>query len=276
MVSILTDSCCDLSPDLINKHNIEVIPLHVSLGDQSYRDGVEITRDDLFTYVKDTGELPKTSAVSLAEMKSFFSGFDEMIFIGIGSKLSATLQSAILAKEEIPRKLIYPIDSQNLSSGIGLLVLKAAELRDAGMSADAIVKEIGETVPKVRTSFVIDTLEYLYKGGRCSALSNFIGSMLKIRPVIAVRNGSLGVKDKISGSRKKALDSLLVDFKKDLPHIDLHRVFVTHTGCDDDAEYLKLGLQNLAPIEEIAITYAGATISSHCGPNTIGILYIQK
>lgn len=276
MISILTDSCCDLSLDLLEKYQVEVIPLHVSLGDKSYRDGVEITRDDLFTYVKNTGQLPKTSAVSVAEMKSFFSEFDEMIFIGIGSKLSATHQSAILAKEELAGKSIFAIDSQNLSSGIGLLVLRAAELRNNGLSTEVIVKEIEETVPKVRTSFVIDTLEYLFKGGRCSPLSNFIGSMLKIRPVIAVRNGTLGVKDKISGSRKKALDSLLMDFKKELPQIDLHRVFVTHTGCDDDADYLKSSLQNLAPIEEINITYAGATISSHCGPNTIGILYIQK
>jgi DegV family protein with EDD domain len=199
-----------------------------------------------------------------------------MIFIGIGSKLSGTMQSAYLAKAELPERRIYPIDSQNLSSGIGLLVLKAAELRNEGIPIEKIVKEIEITVPKVRTAFIIDTLDYLYKGGRCSALSNFIGSMLRIRPVIAVRDGALGVKDKIGGSRKKALDSLLVDFKKNLPQIDLHRVFVTHTGCDDDAIYLKTGLMEIAPIEEIDITYAGATISSHCGPNTIGILYILK
>lgn len=276
MISILTDSCCDLSQELIDRYNVKVIPLHVSLGEKSYRDGVEITRDQLFDYVKQTGQLPKTSAISLAEAKEFFSGFEEMIFIGIGSQLSATMQSAILAKGELPKKQIYPVDSQNLSSGIGLLVLKAAEMAKAGVPTENIVMEIEQTVPKVRTAFVIDTLEYLYKGGRCSAVTNLIGSVLHIRPVIAVRDGTLGVKDKIGGSRKKALDSLLVDFKKNLPIIDLHRVFITSTGCDEDAEYLKKELQAIATIEEIDVTYAGATISSHCGPNTIGILYLTK
>lgn len=276
MVSILTDSCCDLSQVLLQKYSIDVIPLHVQLGDKSFKDGEEISRDDLFKFVEQTGTLPKTSAVSVEEMKDFFSKHGDLIYIGIGSKLSATIQAALLAKEETARKNIKIVDSQNLSTGIGLLVLKAAELQQSGKTLDEIETEIIATAPRLRTAFVIDTLDYLYKGGRCSALANFVGSMLHIRPVIAVRNGAMSVKDKISGSRKKALDSLLVDFRKNLAKIDLHRVFITHTGCDEDAAYLHVGILEIAKPDEINITYAGATITSHCGPNTIGILYIEK
>ncbi|MPN04212.1 hypothetical protein SDC9_151448 [bioreactor metagenome] len=136
---------------------------------------------------------------------------------------------------------------------------------------------LNSTIDKVNTSFVIDTLDYLHMGGRCTAMELIIGSMLKIRPVIEVKkDGSLGVKEKISGTRKKALDSMILDFKSKLPGIDLHRVFVTHAYCQKDAEYLKSELLKLAPIEEVCFTTAGATISSHCGPDCIGILFIQK
>jgi DegV family protein with EDD domain len=184
---------------------------------------------------------------------------------------------AIESVNTFVKKDIRLVDSKNLSSGIGLLVLKAAELRDQGLSLDEIEKEIRNTVPKVRTAFVIDTLEYLYKGGRCSAMENVMGSLLHIRPIINVRaDGTLGVKEKISGSRKKALNALLADFERNKANIDMHRVFITHSGCEEDAEMLQKSLLDMAPIEEICITVAGATIASHCGPATIGILYLLK
>lgn len=279
MIQILTDSCSDLSPELIKRYNIHIVPLWVTIKEKTYRDGVDITSpQQLFLMANATGQLPKTSAPSVGEMVTFFNGIPgDLIFISIGSKLSATNQNAIIAAQNLPDRKIRVIDSANLSTGIGLLVIKAAELRDLGKSMDEIEKEILATVPRVRTSFVIDTLDYLYKGGRCSALENIVGSLLKIRPVIEVRqDGTLGVKDKTRGARSKALASMLEACAKDLPGIDLHRIFVTHSGCDADAEAIASELAKMANIDDICITTAGATISSHCGPNTIGILYIMK
>lgn len=278
MVQILTDSCSDLSQELIQRFNIAVIPLSVFISGKTYLDGVDITIEELFDLVKQSGQLPKTSAPSVANFIDFFSQFEEeMIYISIGAKLSATYQSAMLAAESLPDRKIFIIDSANLSTGIGLLVCKAAELREQGLSVNDVVHQIVETVGKVRTSFVVDTLDYLYMGGRCSALQNIVGSLLKIRPVIEVRqDGTLGVKEKLRGTRKRALEALLEDFKNNLPEIDLRRVFITHSGCEADAMYLKNELNQLAEIEEICITRAGATIASHCGPNTIGILYLTR
>ncbi len=278
MVQVLTDSCSDLSQELIRRFNIAVIPLSVFVAGKTYLDGINITLEELFEQVNQSGQLPKTSAPSVANFIDFFSQFDEeMICITIGAKLSATYQSAKIATESLPDRKIHIIDSANLSTGIGLLVCKAAELRDQGLNAEQIVSQIQQTVGKVRTSFVVDTLDYLYMGGRCSAVQNIVGSLLKIRPVIEVRrDGTLGVKEKLRGTRRRALDTLLENFKDNLPEIDLHRVFVTHSGCEADAIYLKDGLNQLAEIEEICITRAGATIASHCGPNTIGILYLTR
>ena len=275
MVSICTDSCSDLSADLIAEHNIKVIPLQVLVDGKNFKDG-DLTLEELFASVVRTGQLPKTSAPSVADFVEFFAGSDEIVFIGISEKLSATLQSASLAVEELKEQKIFVVDSKNLSTGIGLLALKAADLRDKGLGADKIAGELNNMTDRVRTSFVIDTMEYLHKGGRCSGLQALAGSLLQIRPVITVHvDGSLGVKHKIRGTRGKALNTLVEDFKADLPGVDLQRVFVTHTVCPDDADYLVQELQKLASIEQILITSAGATIASHCGPKTIGILYMK-
>lgn len=275
MINILTDSCSDLTPDLKKQHNIYSIPLSVYVNDRVYKDGVDITPPELFQFVEESGRLPKTSAPSLAEFTQLYqSAPGELIFIGISSKLSATVQHATAAAQSLPDRSIRVVDSLNLSTGIGLLVLKAADLRSQGMSSEEIAKTLGCAVEKVRTSFVIDTLEYLYLGGRCSAMQNIFGSLLKIRPVIEVRkDGTLGVKEKIRGSRKHTLNTILEDFRNNLERIDLQRVFITHTGCKEDAQYLRSELSTMAPIQEILITTAGATIASHCGPNTIGVLY---
>ncbi len=278
MVTILSDSCCDLSPALLAKYNIEVVPLYVQFEGECFRDGVDMNLTTLFETIQRSGKLPKTSAPSVADFDAFFQqADDEVFYTGIGSRLSATYQSALLAAEQYDGRPIYIVDSGNLSTGIGLLVLRAAELRDQGCSAEEIAKEIERLVPKVHSSFVIDTLEYIYMGGRCSAIENIFGSLLQIRPVIEVKpDGTLGIKDKFRGSRKKALNSLLANFEAALEEIELKRVFVTHTGCDEDAEYLVDRLGQIANIEEILVTYAGATVGSHCGPGTIGILYLKK
>lgn len=277
MIHITTDSCADLSPELIARYQIRAIPLQVLVNGRNLRDGVTVSTPELFQSVEQSGELPKTSAPSVADFVEFFRADDEVIFIGISAQLSATLQSACIAAEQLLPQHIHIIDSLNLSTGHGLLAVHAAETRDAGASAEEIVAEIHRRIPRVRTSFIIDTLDYLHKGGRCSAMEAVVGSLLKIRPVIEVRaDGTLGVKNKVRGSRKKALDSMLAEFKSHLPNVDLTRVFVTHTGCDEDALFLKSELLKLAPIQEVCITIAGATVASHCGPNTIGIIFLAN
>lgn len=276
MVHIFTDSCADLNPRLIDAHNISIIPLHVLVKDQDYLDN-DLTLEELFSSVEETNELPKTAAPSVQEFITFFDTIDTKIYIGLSSELSATIQNAKLAANQLDDPNLFIIDSLNLSSGIGLLVLKAVDLRDAGLSVNDIVNEIESIKTKIRTAFVIDTMEYLYKGGRCTGLQAIFGSVLKIKPIIQVlSNGTLGVMDKIRGSRSKALQALLDRVKEDLPHINPRRVFVTHTGCRKDAEHLVKEVKKLAPFEDVLITEAGATIASHCGPNTIGILYLQK
>jgi DegV family protein with EDD domain len=275
MVTICTDSCADLSVDLLDKYRIKVIPLQVLVAGRNIKDG-DMTLEELFSSVVKTGQLPKTSAPSVADFVEFFSGNDEVVYIGISEKLSATLQSAQLAVQELKEQKIFIVDSKNLSTGIGLLALKATDLRDEGLEVEKIADELKGMTDIVRTSFVIDTMEYLYKGGRCSGLQALAGSLLQIRPVITVqKDGTLGVKHKIRGTRAKALNTLLEDFKADLPGVDMQRVFVTHTDCPEDANFLVEELQKLAPIEQILITTAGATIASHCGPKTIGILYMK-
>jgi len=275
MVSICTDSCADLSAELLRERNIKVIPLQVLVDGKNIKDG-ELTLEELFASVVRTGQLPKTSAPSIADFVEFFSGRDEIVFIGISEKLSGTQQSAILAVQELKNRKIFVVDSKNLSTGIGLLALSAADLRDKGLDAEKIAEELKGMTDRVRTSFVIDTMEYLYKGGRCSGLQALAGSLLQIRPVITVlQDGTLGVKHKIRGTRAKALNTLLDDFKADLPNVDMQRVFVTHTNCLEDAMFLVEELKKLAPPAQVLITTAGTTIASHCGPKTIGILYLK-
>lgn len=276
MINILTDSCADLSQPLLDAHKLKAIPLHVLVDGKDYYDN-EVSIFDLFSSVEKTGETPKTAAPSVKEFIDFFDQKEPLIYIGLSSQLSATMQNANLAGQQLAKDDLYIIDSLNLSTGIGLLVLKACDFKQQGMQPKQIVDAIASTRSKIKTAFVIDTMDYLHKGGRCTALQAIVGSVLKIRPIIHVRqDGTLGVLDKVRGSRKKALDTLLQNFTNDLPEIDLRRVFVTHTGCDEDANYLAESLRVIAPIEEIIITLAGATIASHCGPNTIGILYLTK
>jgi DegV family protein with EDD domain len=275
MINILTDSCSDLNTDLAVRYGIGTIPLYVFINETTYRDSVDINLQQLFQFVEETKKLPQTSAPSVPDFEKFFSETSgEIIFISIGSKLSATYQNAILAAENLYDRTVRIFDSNNLSTGIGLMALRAAEMRDQNRSLEEILQILELARPKVRTSFVIDTLDYLYKGGRCTAMENIIGSLLKIRPVIEVKaDGTLGVKEKNRGTRKKALDSMMESFKKDLALIDPHRVFITHSGCEEDAQYLAVEVAKNLAIDELNITIAGATIASHCGPNTIGIIY---
>ena len=277
MVHIFTDSTSDLSPELIASYNINVVPLTVHIADRTFHDDFSVSGKELFAMVDATGQLPTTSAPSVGEFTAAFDRPGEVIYIGISSKLSASVANARLAAETFPAGKVRVIDSLNLSTGAGLLVLHAADLRDQGASAEEIEREVLAAVPKVRTSFVIDTMRYLYMGGRCTALQSLMGGLLQIRPVIYARpDGVLDVKDKIRGSRARTLDAMLRDFQAHRDEVDLRRVFITHAESAEDAAFLSAALAQLAPIQEISITSAGAVVSCHCGPGTIGVLYLLK
>lgn len=277
MTRIITDSCADLSQELIERFNIDVVPLGVFINGKTYQDGVNIHTQELFDEVTKSGKLPQTSAPSVASYIEHFSGEEDIIYISISSKLSASNQNAHIAQDTMGKKNVFIIDSLNLSTGIGLMVLSAAEMAQSGMKAEEIASRISSLTTNVHTSFVVDTLDYIHKGGRCSATELLLGSLLNIRPVISVCvDGTLDVKKKIAGSRKKALLSMVEDLKKDVECVDLHRIFVTHTLCENDAEFLRTEIEKLAKFDEICFTVAGSTIASHCGPKCIGILYLTK
>jgi DegV family protein with EDD domain len=277
MINIITDSTSDLGADIAAEFNLSVVPLAVTIGGKAYRDGVDISQKDLFALVQKHGELPKTAAPSVGEFIKVFDRPGDSVFVGISSKLSATLQNAILAAETFPAGKVRIIDSLNLSSGVGLLVLRAAGLRDRGATADQVEKELQASVAKLHTSFVIDTMDYIYKGGRCTAIQAIAGSVLQIHPIIEVnRDGTLGVKEKARGPRPKGIQRILDDFTAHLDVLDQERVFVTHTSSYEDAEFLKSEIMRLAAPRDVRITQAGSVISSHCGPGTIGILYFVK
>jgi len=278
MVNIITDSTADLSQELISNFKLSIIPLLVTIGGKDYRDGVDLGQKELFDLVKKHGELPKTAAPSAGEFAKAFDRPGESIFIGISSQLSATIQNAKLAADMLPAGQVTVVDSLNLSTGVGLLALRAAEYRDEGLLADEIVARLTESRLKVHTSFVIDTMEYLYKGGRCTAIQAIAGSVLKIHPIIEVRSdGSLGVKSKARGTLQKGHQQMLDDFAARLPELDRRRVFVTHTfEFDESVQFLVEGVKRVASPEEVCVTRAGSVISSHCGPGTAGILYFVK
>ncbi|MGE5585474.1 MAG: DegV family protein [Bacillota bacterium] len=277
-VKIITDSTADLSPGLVQKYGITVVPYVVNFGSDSFQDGVDISAVRLFEMVAERGMLPKTSAPNLGQFHRVFEealkDAGEVVYIGISSKFSSGTPTAKLAAADFPEGKVTVIDSANLSTGIGLQVLLACDLAAAGTPAHAIASAVGGIIPCVRTSFIIDTLDYLRMGGRCSGVQALVGTLLQIRPVISVVDGGMVVSGKVRGSRRKALDKLLDDFEADSARVVPDRVFVTHTGCHEDALYLMDGIRSAAPaVREVLETTAGAVIASHCGPNTIGILY---
>lgn len=279
-VAIITDSTCDLSKEIIESRNIKVLPLYVRFGEDTYRDGIDITTDRLYELVEQKNEIPKTSAVSPGDFIKAFEplikdGYD-IIYTGIGSSLSGTFQSAHIASLEFPENRIYLVDSKNLSTGIGLLVLKACDLRDQGLSASDIKDRLLAIVPKVRSQFAIKTLDYLHKGGRASGTAKLLGTMLRIKPIIQVRDGKMDVYTKTMGKMSRALDVMLTDYINLGEQIDLDYVMITHSQAGKHVDYMsEIVNQKLKP-NKLFVTEAGCVISSHCGPGTIGILYIVK
>lgn len=275
MIRIITDSTADLDQELTQERKIEIIPLSVNIGGKTYQDGLELRSENLFPLVEQVGELPKTAAPSAGEFQKVFEQAGECIYIGISSGLSASVQNARVGAQDLEAGKVRIIDSLNVSSGTGLLVLRAADLRDQGATAEQIEQEILSLVPKVRTTFIIDTMDYLYKGGRCSALQMFAGSLLKIRPIIEIKpDGSMGVKDKSRGARRKGLQMLLDDFEVQLSNVNPQRVCISHTGCYADADFMMSEISRLLPSAEVRSFITGSVVSSHGGPDTLGLEFM--
>ena len=278
-IKITSDSTCDLSREQIAKYGIEVMPLAVAMGEKNYRDGVDLYPDAIYAHVGKGGDLPKTAANNIAEYAEVFGKFskeyDAVIHLNISSDFSSCYQNACLAAEDFEN--VYVVDSRNLSTGHGLLVLKAAELAESGMDAVAIAETLRETAERVDASFILDQLEYLKKGGRCSAVTVLGANLLKLKPCIEVKDGKMGVGKKYRGVFAKCLKEYVTDRVGGRDDLELDRVFVTHSGISQ--ELLDLAVETvkeLQPFKEVCVTRAGCTVSSHCGPDTIGVLYIRK
>ncbi|AOY76357.1 DegV family protein [Clostridium formicaceticum] len=277
-VQIITDSTSDLPIELLKEKEIAIVPLYVVFGEKdTYKDGVEISTEDLYKKVNETGDLPKTSAPTPADFHNIFKPYIDkgksIIYIGLSSQLSSTIQNAKIAASEFPEGKIEIIDSLNLSAGIGLLVLKASDYVEEGLDHQEIAAKIREMVPKMRTYFAIDTLQYLQKGGRCSSIQSFIGSMLKIRPILKVVEGKILLDQKTRGKREKTLHTLLSELLKDKDKVDVSRIVIIHSLAYEDLLYFKKELLKVLEVQEIITLEAGCVISSHCGPKTIGLMY---
>ncbi len=279
-IIISTDSTADLSDQLKKDYNIRTIPLYVRFGDESFRDGQDITTEKLYDMVTEKGFLPQTQAVSPGDFESYFKAFldqgYEVVHISIGSKISGTFQSAMIAKDLLETDKVHLVDSMNLSSGIGLLALKASDYRKAGLTAEAIAIKVKQLVPRVRSQFAIKTLDYLHKGGRASGLSAFIGGILQIKPIIKVEDGKLDVYKKSMGKMSRALDIMIDDLLNLGENVDLDYIFVTHSIASNSFDYIVKQLAGKIEPKHLYEGHAGCVISSHCGQGTIGILYIEK
>jgi DegV family protein with EDD domain len=277
MVKITADSTCDLSDEIIKDLDITLAPLHIVVDDQVFSDGVDITPTDIFHYVEQEGKSCKTSAVNIYEYKALFQTFaekyDAVIHICIGSSFSTCYTNARLAAESFSN--VYVIDSRNLSSGSGHLVYDAALMARENMDPEEIYHKLEKTVPLIEASFVIDQLEYLHKGGRCSGLEAVGAKLLQIKPCIEVVNGQMKVGKKYRGSFENCLEYYVKDRLNNRTDIDYSRVFLTSPKCSKTT-VAKINTLLQSYFDEIIETEAGCTISSHCGPNTLGILYKRK
>lgn len=281
-IAITTDSTCDLPQELIEENEITVIPLTVLLGDSVYRDGVDIKPDDIYAYVDKTGELPKTSAVTPAEYYEVFKKLvDEgkkVVHIGFSSGLSSSFQNASVASSELDD--VYCVDSKTLCTAQGLLVLKACDFRAKGLDVKKIADKVTKLVPKVSATFVLDGLEYLHKGGRCSTVARFGANVLGIKPSIAVDNqtGKLEVAKKYRGKTDIVYKQYITDRMNEIKRIEPDRVVIAESGgvSPKILAFAKGVIEGKDKFNQVIVTDAGCTISSHCGPKTLAIFYIKK
>ena len=282
MIKIVSDSTCDLSKELIKKYDIQIVPLHILLGEKEYLDGVEISPDEIYAWADQNEDTPKTSAVGFEEaadvVKQIIGTDDEMIIFTISGKMSTTGNVFRMVVEDMELKdKVSVIDSENLSTGIGLMVLKAADMVKEGKSRTEICQSIDELKGKVQASFVVDTLTYLHRGGRCSSVAALAGGVLKLHPKIVVADGTMSADKKYRGKMEKTIMDYVQDMEVVLKKADSERVFITHSGCEQEIiDKVYTYLKDMNYFKEILITRAGGVISSHCGYATLGVLYLNK
>lgn len=280
-VKLIADSTCDLSPELIKRYNISIIPLYVTLGDESRRDGVDVTLDELFAYADRTKQTPKTAAVSIVDFQEAFKPIidvgQDIVYIGLSAKFSSSVSNAMVAAGDFPPERIMVVDSMNLSTGIGLLVLLAGEQIEQGLGAAEVAERVREAAPKVHASFIIDTLLYLYRGGRCSAIQAFGANALSLKPSIIVVDGGMKPDKKYRGSIVRSAEKYAADILAGAQNADRRHVFITYSPCEKEIiEVVRRVVEASGLFDEVHLTPAGCVIASHCGPNTIGVLYMEK
>ena len=276
---ITSDSTCDLSPEQLEKYNIRLLPLYVDMDGRTLRDGVDVKPDDIYAHVAAGGGLPKTAAVNMADYVRAFTELsaknDFVIHVCISMDFSCCYQNAKLAAADFDN--VYVVDSRNLSTGHGLVVLEAERMAREGMEPEAIVAAIEALTGRVEASFILDRLDYMKMGGRCSAVTLLGANLLRLRPCIEVRDGKMGVGKKYRGSFEKCLVQYITDKLGGRTDLELRRVFITHSGLPEQTVQKAVEtVQRLQKFEEIDVTRAGCTVSSHCGPGTIGVLFIRK
>jgi len=278
-VVITSDSTCDLSQELLDRYDIPVIPLTITLGEDTFLDGSSFTPLDMYARYKQDGTLPKTSAPSVQEFLDFFSQFTEkgceVVHLDISSELSNTYNAACMAAEELGH--VHVVDSRMLSTGVGLLAIEGAECRDRGMGAQEIAEHLRSLTGKVQTSFVLDTLQFMWKGGRCSAVSALGANLLSLKPGLEMKEGKLGVYKKYRGNIKNVYKQYVKE-RLQGRRVRPGHVFITESGEVDDAvlEEICALVRETIPVQEIHHTMAGCTVSTHCGPKTLGILFIEE
>jgi len=278
-IKILSDSTCDLSKDLLEKYDITVVPLTVIKDDQEYSDGVTITTDEIFAHVAAGGNLCTTAAISVVDYQERFAEFadkyDAVVHINISSELSSSYQNASLAAEEFDNVAV--IDSRNLSTGQGLVVLKACELAESVTSLEEIKEKLNAFTPKVEASFLLDRLDYMVKGGRCTAVVALGANLLGLKPCIEVKDGKMGVVKKYRGNYAKSLANYVKDRLANRDDLDKKHLFITRTPVSDEClKAVETAVTEYADFENIYWTIAGCTVSCHCGPGTLGVLFVKK
>lgn len=281
-VKIIADSTCDLSKELLEKYEISILPLHIVLGDKEYKDGLEILPDEIYAWSNANKEAPKTSAASISDAMELFESnlknHGEIVCFSISGQMSTTVNVMRMAAEELDAEdKIHVIDSENLSTGGGLLVIEAAIMASAGKSGKEIANAIEQLKPQVRASFIVDTLTFLHRGGRCSGVAALAGGALKLHPKIVVENGGMKPDKKYRGKMSSAILTYAKELEPQLKDAKTDRVFITHSGCTDEIiQNIYDFVKELNLFDEILITRAGGVISSHCGPGTLGVLFIAN
>lgn len=281
-IILSADSTCDIGPELQKKYDVQYFHFHIQVGEKSYIDGVEIQPDDLYRAWREDGILPKTAAITPGEYHEFFEkwvadGY-EVVHINLGSGISSAHQNCCITAEELGH--VYPVDSASLSTGFGHLVIKAGEMIEAGMAAADIQAELVKLRPNTHASFVLDTLEFMRAGGRCSAVAAFGANLLNLKPSIMVNNqdgGKMGVGKKYRGNMERVLPEYVRDQLEGRDDLVLDRIFITHSGSpESDIELVRGEIKKYADFKDIYVTRASGTISAHCGPRTLGILFMTK